>query len=169
VQIRVSDTGGGIAPEFLPYVFERFRQADSSTTRSHGGLGLGLAIVRHLVELHGGTVQAESPGIGQGATFTVNLPMKALPVQSIALKEHSLHREMTTTQPQILTELRVLVVDDEVDARYLISAILEQYGAQVLAVASVAEAMTALSQFHPHVLVSDIGMPEDGYVSSSSS
>ncbi|HLO85511.1 MAG TPA: PAS domain S-box protein [Nostocaceae cyanobacterium] len=164
VQIRVSDNGGGIAPEFLPHVFERFRQADSSTTRSHGGLGLGLAIVRHLVELHGGTVEAESAGIGQGATFTVNLPMKAVAVESITLKRPSVYGEVYGSQLQMLAELRVLVVDDEVDARYLVSTILEQYGAQVLAVASVAEAMTALAEFHPNVIVSDIGMPEeDGY------
>ncbi|MBH8553225.1 PAS domain S-box protein [Nostocaceae cyanobacterium CENA357] len=167
VQIRVSDTGGGIAPEFLPHVFERFRQADSSTTRSHGGLGLGLAIVRHLVELHGGTVSAESPGIGQGATFIVNLPMKAVavdvkkPEQLSPINEHC---EEDPNNLPTLRGLRVLVVDDEPDARQLITTVLEQYGAKVMAVASAFEALLALPKFHPDILVSDIGMPqEDGY------
>ncbi|MBH8573881.1 PAS domain S-box protein [Nostocaceae cyanobacterium CENA369] len=165
VQIRVSDTGGGIAPEFLPYVFERFRQADSSTTRSHGGLGLGLAIVRHLVELHGGTVCAESPGIGQGATFIVNLPMKAIAVdvskpEQLSPLNSSEHSHSLPT----LNGLRVLVVDDEPDTRQLVTTVLGQYGAQVMAVTSAFEAIDALQQFHPDILVSDIGMPqEDGY------
>ncbi len=166
VQIRVSDTGGGIAPEFLPHVFERFRQADSSTTRSHGGLGLGLAIVRHLVELHGGTVSAESPGIGQGATFIVNLPMKAVAVD-VKKPEQLLPVNEDCEDPNnlpTLKGLRVLVVDDEPDARQLITTVLEQYGAQVMAVASAFEALLAVPQFHPDILVSDIGMPqEDGY------
>jgi PAS domain S-box-containing protein len=166
IQIRVSDTGGGIAPEFLPHVFERFRQADSSTTRSHGGLGLGLAIVRHLVELHGGTVSAESPGIGQGSTFIVNLPMKAVavnvkkPEQLPPVNEDCENPNSLPT----LNGLRVLVVDDEPDARQLITTVLGQYGAQVMAVASAFEALLALPKFHPDILVSDIGMPqEDGY------
>ncbi|WGV24694.1 hybrid sensor histidine kinase/response regulator [Halotia branconii] len=166
VQIRVSDTGGGIAPEFLPHVFERFRQADSSTTRSHGGLGLGLAIVRHLVELHGGTVSAESPGIGQGATFIVNLPMKAVAInvkQPEQLASVNPDCEDPNSLPT-LNGLRVLVVDDEPDARQLIATVLGQYGAQVMAVASAFEALLAVPQFHPDILVSDIGMPqEDGY------
>ena len=165
VQIQVSDTGGGIAPEFLPYVFERFRQADSSTTRSHGGLGLGLAIVRHLVELHGGTVLAESPGIGQGATFIVNLLMRALAVD--INKPQQLLPSNNSENPNslpTLNGLRVLVVDDEPDARQLLITALGHYGAQVMAVTSAFEALVALEQFHPHVLVSDIGMPqEDGY------
>ncbi|YAF98489.1 MAG: PAS domain S-box protein [Nodularia sp. CChRGM 3473] len=165
VQIRVSDTGGGIAPEFLPYVFERFRQANSSTTRSHGGLGLGLAIVRHLVELHGGTVCAESPGIGQGATFSVTLPMKAVAVNTNQPAQFlpSTNNEDANSLPT-LKGLRVLVVDDEPDARQLLTTILGQYGAQVMAAASTFEALVALEEFHPDVLVSDIGMPqEDGY------
>ncbi|WP_413173499.1 PAS domain S-box protein [Anabaena azotica] len=166
VQIQVSDTGGGIHSDFLPHVFERFRQADSSTTRSHGGLGLGLAIVRHLVELHGGTVSATSPGLGQGATFIVNLPMKALTVKYSTSEQQQLlvNDDFVQQQLSILQGLRVLVVDDEADARNLLTTILGQYGAQAMAVTSATEAITALSQFHPDILISDIGMPEeDGY------
>ncbi|MBK1990663.1 PAS domain S-box protein [Sphaerospermopsis aphanizomenoides BCCUSP55] len=166
VQIQVIDTGAGIDPDFLPHVFERFRQADSSTTRSHGGLGLGLAIVRHLVELHGGTVAATSPGLGQGATFTVNLPMKAVTAEyNTSEQQQSLvNNDFVQQQLAILQGLRVLIVDDEADARHLLTTILGQYGAQAMAVASVPAAMTAISQFHPDILISDIGMPqEDGY------
>ncbi|WP_179198017.1 PAS domain S-box protein [Nostoc sp. T09] len=166
IQLRVSDTGGGISPDFLPYVFERFRQADSSSTRSHGGLGLGLAIVRHLVELHGGTVSAESPGIGQGATFIVNFPMRAVYVEDTksASSQLPIDSEISQQNPLSLDGVRVLVVDDEQDARQLITTVLSQYGAQAIAVASAAEALVTVQQFHPDVLVSDIGMPEaDGY------
>ncbi|MFN6583342.1 MAG: PAS domain S-box protein [Aulosira sp. ZfuVER01] len=166
IQIRVSDTGEGIANDFLPHVFERFRQADSSSTRSHGGLGLGLAIVRHLVELHGGTVSAESPGIGQGATFIVNLPMRAVYVENTisVLSDRSINSEISPNNPLSLEGVRVLVVDDEQDARQLLTTVLSQSGAQVMTVASAAEALIAVPQFHPDVLVSDIGMPEaDGY------
>ncbi|MBD2386586.1 hybrid sensor histidine kinase/response regulator [Cylindrospermum sp. FACHB-282] len=167
VQIRVSDNGGGISAEFLPHVFERFRQADSSTTRSHGGLGLGLAIVRHLVELHGGTVSVESPGIGQGATFIVNLPMKAVAVEESSTAKQiapTASGEVTKNRLSILEGVRVLVVDDEVDTRNLLKTILGQYGAQVMTAASTREGLIALEQFHPQILVSDIGMPEeDGY------
>ncbi|MEH1962266.1 MAG: ATP-binding protein [Nostoc sp.] len=166
VQIRVSDTGGGIAAEFLSHVFERFCQADSSKTRSHGGLGLGLAIVRHLVELHGGTVCAQSPGIGQGATFIVNLPIKAVDVEANTAEELSSCvniQEANNYLPK-LDDLRVLIVDDEAEARHLLTRILRQYGTQVIAAASASEALLALQEFKPHVLVSDIGMPqEDGY------
>lgn len=166
VEIQVRDTGVGIAPEFLPYVFERFCQADSSSTRSHGGLGLGLAIVRHLVELHGGTVRAESPGIGQGATFIVNLPIKA-----DATKTSEAEQLFSTPESQLVENdlpnlggLRVLVVDDEADARQLLSTVLKQHEAQVVAVSSAREAVVALQKFQPDVLISDIGMPqEDGY------
>ncbi|MEI2582040.1 hybrid sensor histidine kinase/response regulator [Scytonema sp. PRP1] len=166
VEFQVRDTGVGIAPEFLPYVFERFRQADSSSTRSHGGLGLGLAIVRHLVELHGGTVRAESPGIGQGSTFIVNLPMKVGATKT-SEREQLLStlggKEVQDGLPN-LGGLRVLVVDDEPDARQLLSTVLLQHKAQVIAVSSAREALVALQKFQPDVLVSDIGMPqEDGY------
>jgi hypothetical protein len=156
-QIRVSDTGVGISRDFLPYVFDYFRQADASSTRKHGGLGLGLAIVRHLVELHGGTVCAESPGEGKGATFTVKLPlMKAHP-------ETSQSGDRLKNSPN-LAGMRVLVVDDEADTRELITFVLEQYGAKATAVASASEALLALEKLKPDVLVSDIGMPqEDGY------
>ncbi|MEH2386045.1 MAG: ATP-binding protein [Nostoc sp.] len=166
IQIRVSDTGGGIAAEFLSHVFERFRQADSSSTRSHGGLGLGLAIVRHLVELHGGTVSAESPGIGQGATFIVNLPMKAIYPEANTAEQLSSVVDAQETKNYLpkLDGLRVLIVDDEAEARHLLATILREYGTQVIAAASACEALLALQQFHPHVLVSDISMPqEDGY------
>lgn len=166
VQIRVSDTGVGIAGEFLPHVFERFRQADSSITRSHGGLGLGLAIVRHLVELHGGTVSVESPGVGQGATFIVNLPMRAIYVEANTGEQLSSLVDVQEANNYLprLDDLRVLIVDDEADARHLLTTILGQYGAQVIAAASASDALFALEQYRPHILVSDIGMPqEDGY------
>ncbi|MBD0264603.1 MAG: PAS domain S-box protein [Tolypothrix sp. Co-bin9] len=166
VQIRVRDTGEGIAADFLPYVFERFRQADSSSTRSHGGLGLGLAIVRHLAELHGGTVRAESPGIGQGATFIVTLPCKAAiapPTTPEQLSPTEVNKVVEKCLPT-LEGLRVLVVDDEVDARELIATMLEPLGVQVMAAASAIEALVTLQAFQPDVLVSDIGMPgENGY------
>jgi signal transduction histidine kinase/ActR/RegA family two-component response regulator len=165
-EITVSDTGQGISPEFLPYIFERFRQADSATTRSHGGLGLGLAIVRHLVELHGGTIHADSLGEGQGATFKVKLPLTALRQQTSSRTKIS-----PTDEPGVplngspqLNGLQVLVVDDEVDARELLTTLLEQRGAFVTAAASVEEALKLIEQSTPDVLVSDIGMPgEDGY------
>ena len=166
VQIRVSDTGVGIAAEFLSHVFERFRQEDSSSTRSHGGLGLGLAIVRHLVEFHGGTVSAESPGIGQGATFIVNLPMKAVYVEANTAEQLSSVGDTQDANNYLpkLDGLRVLIVDDEADARHLLTTILGQYGAQVMAAPSASDALLALQEFRPHILVSDIGMPqEDGY------
>ena len=165
IQVRVSDTGQGIAPDFLPYVFDRFRQADSSSTRSHGGLGLGLAIVRHLVELHGGTVRAESQGEGKGATFIVDLPIRAVRIQA---SESEQLQPQVTSEPQMcalsLEGLRVLVVDDEADARELLTTILTQYGAKVTAVATAGEALETIQKSQLDVLVSDIGMPgEDGY------
>ncbi|MDX2232347.1 MAG: PAS domain S-box protein [Leptolyngbyaceae cyanobacterium bins.349] len=157
-QITVSDNGKGIAAEFLPYVFDYFRQADSTTTRKFGGLGLGLAIVRHLVELHGGTVQVESPGEGQGATFTVRLPLLAT-----TLKTNQ--DERLPQQPSDLQGIKILVVDDQADAREFVAFLLEQQGAQVMMATSAHEALSVLSQAKPDVLVSDIGMPDmDGYM-----
>lgn len=167
IEFTVSDTGPGIAPEFLPYVFDRFRQADGSTTRLHGGLGLGLAIVRHLVELHGGTVQAESAGAGHGASFKVHLPVAALRSADYGLRIEDKAGEQPATQnpqPAILSGVRVLIVDDEEDARALLRMVLEKHGAEVVAAASAQEALAAVERAAPDVLVSDIGMPEeDGY------
>jgi PAS domain S-box-containing protein len=167
IEISVSDSGAGIAQEFLPYVFDRFRQADQRTTRQHGGLGLGLAIVRHLVELHGGTVRAESPGQGQGAIFTVLLPVAPV-YQSVGQGErvHPAARDTLPLYdcPDRLDGLKVLVVDDEPDTRELLKAGLGRCGAQVTAVGSAAEALGAIVATVPDLLISDIGMPgEDGY------
>ncbi len=157
-QIQVIDTGIGISRDFLPYVFDRFRQADSSSTRPYGGLGLGLAIVRHLVELHGGTVQVNSQGEDQGAIFTVKLPL----VNSLTSPPPPF--SYSPILPPSLLGVRVLVVDDQADAREFITTVLEQYQAEVQAVASVQEALQVITQWKPDVLVSDIGMPqEDGY------
>lgn len=167
IQIQVSDTGRGIAPEFLPHVFERFRQENSSTTRSFGGLGLGLAIVRHLVELHGGTIQVSSPGEGMGATFTVQLPVWIGSPESSSKSslEPTIVSKVPPAKPsRELEGLRVLIVDDEADARDLIVTILTESGAQVTPAASGYEALHLLSQSRVDVLVSDIGMPNlDGY------
>ena len=158
-QITVKDTGKGINPAFLPYVFDRFRQADSTTTRSHGGLGLGLAIVRHLVEMHNGMVDAASEGEGKGATFIVQLPVIEA-VQEEPTKENA----SVLDNVPILEGLRVLVVDDSADTLDLIALILEQYKAQVRTATSVDEALQAIAQVKPDVLISDIGMPDqDGY------
>ncbi|MHC5765227.1 MAG: PAS domain S-box protein [Nostoc sp.] len=158
VKLRVSDTGKGISPDFLPFVFDYFRQADGATTRKFGGLGLGLAIVRHIVELHGGTVKAESLGEEQGATFTVMLP----------LIQVDLNSQQITSLPDDLPDfngLKVLLVDDERDTRELIAFILEQSGAVVIQSGSAMEALRIMPQFQPNLLLSDIGMPEvDGYM-----
>jgi CheY-like chemotaxis protein len=167
IEIAVSDTGPGIEPEFLPYVFDRFRQADGRTTRQHGGLGLGLAIVRHLVELHGGTVRAESPGEGQGAIFTVLLPVA--PVYQTASVVERVHPAARDTLPlydcpDSLEGMIVLAVDDEPDTRELLKVGLGQCGAVVTVVGSAAEALEAIAAHVPDLLISDIGMPgEDGY------
>jgi CheY-like chemotaxis protein/anti-sigma regulatory factor (Ser/Thr protein kinase) len=167
VEISVIDTGQGIKPDFLPHVFERFRQADASTTRQHGGLGLGLSIVKQLVEMHGGTVRAKSPGEGNGATFTVALPIivvhhqEAVPPKVRPKAPDAVELE---SPRDALAGVKVLVVDDEVDARALLKRVLADSGAEVRMAESVAEALQVLEKFRPHVLVSDIGMPdEDGY------
>jgi CheY-like chemotaxis protein len=164
-QIQVSDTGIGIVAEFLPYVFERFRQADGSTTRNHTGLGLGLAIARHLVELHQGTIHADSPGEGQGATFTVKLPLLKAKSQENQEKEATADKTASSSSPPLLLDnLRVLVVDDDTDTRHFLTIALQQAGAEVTAVNSVNEALAAIQQYPLDILVSDIGMPEeDGY------
>ena len=171
VLIRVSDTGQGISAEFLPHVFERFRQADGSTTRQHGGLGLGLAVVRHLVEQHGGRVSAESEGDGLGSTFTVSLPLAA--VRANAERGGAGSRRgaggnttaaATPDEPEPLSGVRVLVVDDEPDARELLAMVLEHAGAVVATADSADAAVRLLREGPADVLVSDIGMPgADGY------
>lgn len=162
VEVRVRDTGVGIKAEFLPYVFERFRQADGSTTREYGGLGLGLAIVRHLVELHGGTVQADSDGEGKGATFIIKLPVIARQ-ESISTPAIA-STNGTYKNSDKLKDVRVLVVDDEPDARDLVSAILMQQGAEVCTCASAAQALNKVFNWKPAIILCDIGMPlEDGY------
>jgi CheY-like chemotaxis protein len=159
VQVVVADNGEGITEEFLPYIFDRFRQAEGSMSRKQGGLGLGLAVVRHLVELHGGTVTVESAGLGHGATFTVTLPKLA--EQPVSMGETAGAEQQRT---QRLKGLRVLVVEDDEDSRSLLTIMLKRQGADVLAVASSQEALAAIDSEIPEVLISDIGMPgEDGY------
>jgi PAS domain S-box-containing protein len=165
-QIQVSDQGQGISAGFLPYVFDRFRQADSTTQRKHGGLGLGLSIVKHIVEMHGGTVQAQSAGEGHGATFTVNLPVRAVRLDegNGGAAVHSEEAQLPDLTLIRLDGLRVLVVDDEADARRLLVKVLGEAGAIITAVGSVADAMEALATANPQVLLSDIAMPnQDGY------
>jgi PAS domain S-box-containing protein len=157
--LTVRDTGQGISPEFIPHVFERFSQAESGSTRTHGGLGLGLAIVRHLVELHAGTVEATSAGRGQGATFSVRLPL----VDSKTKTEDD-NRNQTAARPMKLAGVSILVVDDEFDSRELLAEILRQYGAQTRSAGSASEALAEIDRAKPQVLLSDIGMPlVDGY------
>jgi CheY-like chemotaxis protein/two-component sensor histidine kinase len=166
LRIRVADTGLGIAPEFLPHVFERFRQADSSATRNHGGLGLGLAIVKQLAELHGGTVYASSAGLGQGATFTLELPIPRDAHPGPSPVPPAVPATGAPAKPggPIPPGLRVLVVDDEGDARDWIARVLADAGAEVCASASADDAIRCVQSFRPQVLVSDIGMPgRDGY------
>jgi len=164
VEIRVADSGQGIAPEFLPHVFERFRQADISTTRAHGGLGLGLAIVRHLTEMHGGAVRAESEGKGKGAVFTVSLPARADRRRPERAWPQEGRVEAMRPEPGSLAGLNVLVVDDDADTREAVIAVLSHRGAQATACASADEALAQMDRATPDVVVADIGMPgEDGY------
>ncbi|MFP2911000.1 ATP-binding protein, partial [Pyxidicoccus sp. 3LFB2] len=167
VEITVADTGQGISADFLPHVFERFRQADGGTRRQHGGLGLGLSIVRHLVEMHGGTVTASSLGEGQGATFVVRLPLSVALRSDVAMPgapRVSLPTQGELACPPQLAGLRVLLVDDEADTREFLRALLEGCDARVTVAASAAEGLEALQRERPDVMVSDIGMPgEDGY------
>ena len=164
--IAVTDSGKGIAPEFLPYVFDRFRQADASTRKPHGGLGLGLAIARHLAEMHGGTIEAYSAGEGGGATFTVRLPVAALWENTRCATEEALRetsRSAAVARRRRLAGLRILTVDDDRNTRDMLQEALARAGAEVLAAASARDALDKLQRFRPDVLVSDIGMPiEDG-------
>jgi len=167
IEISVSDTGQGIAPEDLPQLFERFRQLDTGSTRRHGGIGIGLALVRHLVELHGGTVAATSRGVGQGSTFSVTLPVSIAP-QTVppAPAGHPAEPgpDAEKLKPASLRDLRVLVVDDDLDGRELAALLLVNAGADVRTAGSAADAMTTLEEWWPDVLVTDLEMPhEDGY------
>jgi signal transduction histidine kinase len=165
-ELTVRDNGQGIRREFLPFLFDRFRQADASTTRQHRGMGLGLSIVKSLVEMHGGTISAQSEGEGHGSTFTITLPLSAAPLVGPRDEERRASTFMLTPSLEVprLTGVRVLVVDDEPDARELLQRILSEYEAEVESVSSAREALPLVERAHPDVLVSDIGMPEvDGY------
>jgi CheY-like chemotaxis protein len=166
----VSDTGEGIDQSFLPYIFDRFRQADGASTRRHGGLGLGLTIVRHLIELHGGTVHADSMGPGMGATFTIRLPLASGVVSTknaskvVKSKRRSRDHAVNDSPHFLLEGIRVLVVDNDPDTLGVIAAMLGDRMATVQTASSVAEAFDELERFEPHVLVSDLAMPnEDGF------
>jgi CheY-like chemotaxis protein len=167
LEICVADSGQGIGPDFLPYVFDRFRQADGATTRKHGGLGLGLSIVKQLVEMHGGSIRVTSEGLGQGAAFTLQLPLRAAHVPAEAeprdhpraARERPAHWEIAD-----LTGLKVLVVDDEPDARDMVRRLLEDGDALVKTATSAAEALALVATGWADVIVSDVGMPDvDGY------
>ena len=164
-EIIVADNGQGIKSEFLPYVFERFRQEDGGMSRRQGGLGLGLAIARHIVELHGGTVHAASEGLGKGATFTVALPIASVrAVSPDELRDKAAGARLAPENPPSLLGVRALFVDDEADVRELITMMLAQGGAEVRTVASATEALAACDEWQPDILIADIGMPEeDGY------
>ncbi len=157
--LSVRDTGQGISADFLPHVFDRFSQADSGSTRAHGGLGLGLAIVRHLVELHAGTVEASSAGPGQGATFSVRLPIKNSKATNLGNDQRQ-----AATPPLKLAGVSILVVDDELDSREVLAELLREYGAQTRTASSANEALAEIARSTPRVLLSDIGMPSvDGF------
>jgi CheY-like chemotaxis protein len=164
VQIQVMDSGAGIRPEFLPHIFDRFSQADSSTTRTHSGLGLGLAIVNHLIDLHGGSVRAESGGEGKGATFTVTLPLPAVELTAGPPGPQSAESGAESARTDLLSGRHVLVVEDNSDMREWMRVVLSKSGARVTAAGSACEALKAAQRNPPDVLVSDIGMPgEDGF------
>ncbi len=165
LELEVSDTGEGISPAFLPHVFESFRQSEAGTSRAHGGLGIGLTIAKHIVELHGGSIEARSPGTGQGATFAIRLPVSPLiPAAPGAPRVSATTSPVDLSAPGDLTGIRVLVVDDEADARELIAYVFECCQMSVRMAESVEDAMAQLETFTPHVVVSDIGMSdEDGY------
>jgi len=167
-RIIVSDTGVGIRPEFLPHVFEPFRQADGTITRRQGGLGLGLAIARQLVEMHGGTLSAASEGEAHGASFTISIPIVTVQTTSPTLLDLKVgatpHLRPFGVQLPSLSGVRILAVDDEADTREMVKAVLEECGANVLTAGSAKEAFEALPGWNPDVLICDIGMPgEDGY------
>jgi PAS domain S-box-containing protein len=165
VEISVEDNGIGIRPDFLPYVFDRFRQADAAITRRYGGLGLGLSIVKHLVELHGGVVRVKSPGENQGSTFIVSLPISLVrESERPTLRRQTVGEGIETLELPELKGVRVLIVDDELDGRVLMARVLEERGARPLCASSAEEGLAALSRENFDVLLSDIGMPEkDGY------
>jgi PAS domain S-box-containing protein len=166
VEVSVEDSGMGIRPDFLAFVFDRFRQADSSTTRRHGGLGLGLSIVKHLVELHGGSVRVKSAGEGQGATFVVALPISVLRAEDAARPERPAFSDVdvNTIELPSLAGVRALVVDDQADARILICRLIEDYGGRCILAESGADALKCVAEEDVNILISDIGMPDfDGY------
>jgi CheY-like chemotaxis protein len=166
LELRVRDTGIGIAPEFLPHVFDTFRQSDSKSTRSHGGLGVGLSIVKHLVELHGGSIEARSAGAGKGAEFVVRLPISPLisTTLGVAKVPATMPQRKALERPQVLSGVSVLIVDDEEDARDLLRIVVESCDARAHLAAGVPQALATLAAEHVDVIVSDIGMPaQDGY------
>jgi CheY-like chemotaxis protein len=165
--LTVADTGEGISAEFLPYVFDRFRQAEGSISRKQGGLGLGLAVVRHLVELHGGSISAESAGLGEGAVFTVELPLaeeRRDPARAEERRREVERRRSRTGAAVRLDGVHALLVEDDDDSRKLLGTMLKRYGARVTSTKSAAEALRVFDDDVPDILISDIGMPdEDGY------
>jgi CheY-like chemotaxis protein len=165
-RLTVGDTGDGIAPDFLPYVFDRFRQAEGSISRKQGGLGLGLAVARHLVELHGGTITAESEGVGKGAIFIVDLPLAQERRDPARAEERRREVERRGSRSGVvrLDGVHVLLVEDDDDSRKLLGTMLKRYGARVTSTKSAEEALHAIESEVPDVMVSDIGMPDqDGY------
>src|SRR2546421_9915736 len=164
LEVAVSDSGIGIREDFLPYVFDRFTQADTTSAREHAGLGLGLSIARHIIELHGGTLAAESPGEGRGATFRIILPVRALHPQEVDSPE-SIAPVDTIANDIMLNGLRIMVVDDEDETRELLKLMLSSHGAEVLAASSGTEALAQIDECQPGIIVSDMGMPGmDGYM-----